>query len=165
MNGDPKHKDKNKKYFGGACPLGTSAGTGRRAPSSPRSILYNHRSEGKIPYGRHRKAYKKGTKVRVEQAEYMLVCAEHFRIVGKKLVQAVRKRQQQTAKTYIRNSDGSWWGRPGTGRDSRYLLTGMLRCSCCGGNIAMVEAAMDHPGNGPIEEWRPGEDSNLRPSA
>jgi DNA repair exonuclease SbcCD ATPase subunit len=82
--------------------------------------------------------------VRVKQSEHLVVDAPHLRIVDEKLVKAVRKRQQQTAKTYIRNSNGSLWGRPGMSRDSKFLLTGMAHCACCGANLVILGGSSGH---------------------
>ncbi len=32
---------------------------------------------------------------------------------------------------------GNWWGRPPTGRDSKYLLSGLARCECCGATLSV----------------------------
>ena len=39
------------------------------------------------------------------------------------------------------------WGRPGTGVESRYLLTGLGECGCCGHNITMLGGQSGVPGN------------------
>ena len=147
LNGDPRYADKSRKYFDGMTPASPRKGTGSWAPSSLRAILHNPRYEGKIPFGRHRKVYQQGKKKRIRQDEYELIDAPELRIVPADLVKAVRERQDAVAKTYIRDNNGNLWGRPGMGRESRYLLTGLGRCACCGSNIAAFGGKVGSPGN------------------
>jgi len=64
LNGDPKYRALNRKYFKGKTLPGPRTGTGSWAPSSIRAMLYNVRYAGQIPYGRLRRVYRGGTQKR-----------------------------------------------------------------------------------------------------
>ena len=140
LNGDPQHAAIAKRYFNGRRPPSPRNGTGSWAPSSIRAILHNVRYTGVIPYGKHRKKLDlaNGTKTRVKQAGFLLIPAPDLRIVDDKLWAAVQERHAAAKKTYLRDTRGKLWGNPGSGSESKYLLTGMGSCGCCGANITMV---------------------------
>ena len=139
LNGDPKYKNQNTKYFGGRRPNapahGTKKGVNSWPPSSIRKMLYNDRYVGTVPFGQFRKAYRNGTKVRIKQDEFDKAFRKDLVIVPKALWDRVQKRLAAVRKTYIRDNNGEWWGRPPTGRSSKYLLTGLTRCEVCGASM------------------------------
>lgn len=128
LNGDPRYADQSKSYFDGLRPPSPRKGTGSWAPSSVRAMLINERYTGVIAFGLHRKAYKHGTKVRVRVAatEVQRVVREDLRIIDEALWDEVRDRMAEARKTYIRDTNGNLWGRPGTGMESD-RLTGEAR--------------------------------------
>ncbi len=138
LNGDPRHRRESLKYFASQTPPSPWKGTGSWAPSSVRAILHRERYTGKVPFGKHRNLYRQGTKARAKQTEYLLVDVPRLRIVPEDLWRAVRDRSTAVAKTYIRDTNGTLWGRPGMGRESKYLLTGLGRCAICGGNLTVL---------------------------
>jgi site-specific DNA recombinase len=138
LNGDPRGAVGAKKHFDGATPPSPWKGTGSWAPSSVRAILHNPRYTGVIPYGKHKKAYRKGTKIRIKQSEHLTIPAPHLRIIPDALREEVKARHSAAAKTYVRNTNGTLWGRPGMGAESKYLLTGLARCGCCTANIVVL---------------------------
>ena len=148
LNGDQRCAERLKRYFNGERPPSPRTGTGSWAPSSVNSILHNVRYTGVIPYGKHRKKLDlaEGTKKRVKQAEYLKIDAPNLRIVDATLSRAVEERQTQAKKTYLRDTGGRLWGRPGMGAESKYLLTGLARCGCCEGNIANLGGKVGSPG-------------------
>ena len=140
MNGAPRYAAESHKYFNGERPPTPSKGTGSWAPSSIRQMLYNERYAGVIVWGKARKTYRKGARMRVKADEKNILRAERpdLRIIDPELWQAVQERLAAVRKTYLRDTGGQLWGRPGTGVESRYLLSGLGECGCCGHNITMI---------------------------
>src|SRR6185295_18979172 len=62
----------------------------------------------------------------------------NLRIVSDSLWREVQARLACVKKTYIRDTKGNLYGRPGMGVESRYLLTGFGRCGTCGANMVAV---------------------------
>ena len=58
-----------------------------------------------------------------------------LRIVDDTLWSQAHARLGETRKLYARMTDGKLIGRPGSTRESRYLLTGFLTCALCGGSV------------------------------
>lgn len=48
---------------------------------------------------------------------------------------AARERLDEARQTYLRGRKGQLWGRPTGGVESKYLLTGLMRCDVCGGPV------------------------------
>jgi site-specific DNA recombinase len=148
LNRDPAYAAQSKSYFAGGCPTPQRNGTGSWAPSSIRKMLYNERYAGVISWGRKKKAIRKGTKVRLRQREedVLRVPRQDLRIIDEKLWGAVQTRLAAVRRTYVRDTDGRLWGRPGAGIESRYLLSGMGTCGCCGHNISASGGRSGSPG-------------------
>ncbi|MFQ5937153.1 MAG: recombinase family protein, partial [Acidiferrobacterales bacterium] len=142
LNGDPDYRDQNRQYFDSQTPPAPWKGTGSWAPSSIRAMLHNVRYTGQIPFGRHRKAYRQGTKKRLKQDEHLLIDAPHLRIIEAELWEAVQQRDKRVNATYLRHTKGQAWGRPKGTRASKYLLPGLMRCAYCGSN--MVVTSLTH---------------------
>jgi site-specific DNA recombinase len=148
MNGSPEYAAKSQKYFDGLRPTPPRKGTRSWAPSSVRAMLYNERYIGRIPFGEFRNAWRKGTQTRIRQPKSEIIKAERpdLRIVPQELWIQVQDRLTTVAKTYLRDTGGQLWGRPGRGHDSKYLLTGNARCACCGANMTMIGGRIGIPG-------------------
>jgi len=146
LNGELKYADHSARYFGGQTPPSPWKGTGSWAPSSVHGVLHRERYTGKVPFGKHRNVYRAGEKQRERQDEYLLADAPHLRIVPAKLWDEVQARLKAVAATYVRNNKGNLWGRPETGRASRYLLSGLMRCQCCGGGMVVTGVPIGSPG-------------------
>ena len=121
LNGDPKCADLLRRYFKGKAPTAPRNGTGSWAPSSIRAMLYNVRYTGKIPFGRLRRVYRGGTQKREVAGNPILAPRPDLRIVGPLLWNAVQGRLAAVKKAYVREQGGTLWGRPETGRASRFL--------------------------------------------
>lgn len=78
--------------------------------------------------------------VRIKQEQFALIDAPHLRIVPHELWKAVEKRLQAQRRLYLRDTNGNLWGRPESGRHSRYLLSGLARCGICVANIVALSA-------------------------
>lgn len=149
LNGDPKYHALNMKYFHGqtpAAPQHGEQGTGSWAPSTIRCMLYRTRYAGTIPYGQYRNVRNGGrTGKCVKQEKFIAVERPDLRIIDSTLWKKVQTRLKAVRETYIRDNNGDWWGRPETGRESKYLLSGLARCGCekkdghvCGASIALT---------------------------
>lgn len=120
-------KDLNRR--GIASPRAGKRGTGSWSPGSMYEMLRRDRYRGVLIWGREGTAYKGGTQVRVHHGQEDWVVAEkpELRIVSEELWTAVQERIAQNVKVI---------GRAGPkGPKPRYLLTGIARCSACGGPI------------------------------
>ena len=129
LNGNAEFADKLIRYFGGraySSPRQGKRGSGSWAPSSIRSMLYNPRYIGKVPYGK----YSNGKR----QEQYLLTDRPDLRIIDQALWDRAQTRLREVASNYIRDG-GHWWGRPST---EKYLLSGLCRCAECQKNITIV---------------------------
>jgi len=86
-----------------------------------------------LAYGKHKKTYKRGTKVRVKRdpSELTLADAPEFRIVPEELWTAV---QEQIASS----AHKPWVAAPGP--KSKHLLAGLAFCGVCGGRMKVHKA-------------------------
>jgi site-specific DNA recombinase len=109
-------------------PRAGKRGTGSWAPTVVRTMLHNERYRGVIIYGRKKKTYKKGTKVRVlrDPSEIIRVDAPHLRIIPDELWESVQA-------TFRKNERKPWRGK--NGRRPKYMLSQLARCALCGGPI------------------------------
>jgi Recombinase zinc beta ribbon domain len=91
-----------------------------------------------------------GTKRKVDRpaSEWITVEVPECRIVDDALGTAARARLTQTRRAYLRGTGGRLGGRPDTGLESRYLLTGLSACGVCGDSLG-VKAR--RPGTGRLE--------------
>ena len=112
------------------------------APSAVREILYRPLYRGEIVWNEYQKIERGGTKHRRRRKPEQLirVDAPELRIVSEELWQHVQKRLKANQETYIKNAgqkNKKNLLRGSTLRDieSPYLLSGMARCSHCGGPI------------------------------
>lgn len=154
LNGDATTSQKRRvhryaalseKYFDGITPPSPEGGTGTWAPSTIRAMLYRMRYAGKIQYGEYRNVRSGGrTGKCVKQKEFLIVEREDLRIVPAALWDRVQARLKNVRDNYVRENNGTLWGRPETGRESKYLLSGLARCGCkngehtCGANIVIT---------------------------
>jgi site-specific DNA recombinase len=104
--------------------------------SSVRHILLNTRYIGKTIWNTRRKVRVPGTGKRVfrprPQNEWVIGEAAQLRIVSDELANAVRRRLQAVKSMFGRDGHGLTIG------PKRYLFSGLLKCSVCGGSIALV---------------------------
>ena len=146
LNGDPRYAALSRKYFEGQTPPAPWKGTGSWAPSSIRELLYRHRYTGLVPFGEYRKKWKGRTQHRVRQDKFLQIKRKELRIIDQVLWERVQRRLQAVRQAYARATNGNLWGRPDAGRDSKYLLTGFLRCACCGSSMVATTSQSGPPG-------------------
>jgi site-specific DNA recombinase len=107
------------------------------SPASVRSLLYRRAYLGEVIYGmtRRRNRWGQAEYQRRPSSEWQTTIAPKRRIVSDKLWAAAHRRLDSAARTYLRGTGGQLWGRPATGIESRYLLSGLTRCGVCGGSM------------------------------
>src|SRR5262249_5578579 len=107
------------------------------ATSGIREIAMRDLYRGRLVYGRTRWEDREGTKRKVDTppSEWITVEAPELRIVDETLWTQAQARLTETRKLYARLTDGKLIGRPGSTLESRYLLTGFLKCALCDGSV------------------------------
>ncbi|HEV8458223.1 MAG TPA: recombinase family protein [Methylomirabilota bacterium] len=107
------------------------------APSSVREVLYRELYRGVIVWNRTRNRDEGGLKKQTprDPSEWVREPDETLRIVSDELWQAVHDRLASARQAYLRGTKGQVWGRPPSGVESKYLLTGMATCGACGATL------------------------------
>jgi DNA invertase Pin-like site-specific DNA recombinase len=155
LNGDPDYAALSRRYFDGARPTPPRKGTGSWAPSSVRAMLHNERYAGVLAYGEYRKVYRHGTRIRVRapEPEVQRTKRDDLQIIPAELWRTVEERLAAAKKTYVRDTRGKLWGRPGAAVESKYLLTGFGECACCGRNITKLGGRIGSPGKRSVRHY------------
>lgn len=128
-------KDLNARRI--APPTVGRRGTASWSPSVIWFIARNERYLGRLRWGRFRKGYRGGTKVREirPEAEWIRADAPHLRIIDAELQAAAEQRWRSVEDARARASSG----RAGAaGPRPRYLLSGLARCAECGGPMQAI---------------------------
>jgi hypothetical protein len=76
-----------------------------------------------------------------------------LRIIEERLWNEVQTRLDAVKKTYIRDTKGTLWGRPGLGVDSKYLLSGFGQCAYCSRNITKLGGRWGSPGKRSVKHY------------
>jgi len=107
--------------------------------SSVREVLYRPLYRGQIVWNRTRKRTAAGQAKQTDRGahEWITVPAPALRIVSDDLWTAVHDRLEVSRRLYLRSNSGKLWGRPTSGLESKYLLTGLTRCAGCGGTLTV----------------------------
>jgi site-specific DNA recombinase len=113
-------------------------GRGPWAASTIRAMIFNPLYRGELVWGRTRWADQGGTKRKLDVADtstWVTVPAPTLRIIDEGLWKATHERLAQGRAVYMARTNGQTWGRPLNPTESKYLLTGLLRCGHCGGGV------------------------------
>jgi DNA invertase Pin-like site-specific DNA recombinase len=105
------------------------------APSTVREILYRPLYRGELVWNRTRKRDQWGRahqRARPE-AEWLRTAAPELRIVSDEAWDAAHARLAEARGLYLKATNGTPWGRPPRGTESKYLLVGLARCACGAG--------------------------------
>ena len=107
------------------------------APSSVREMLHRDLYRGELVWNKTRKRDQWGRTRRSARPveEWIRVPVPELRIVPDALWQAAHARLDAARAAYLRGTGGRLWGRPDQGVESKYLLTGLVRCYVYGGSI------------------------------
>jgi site-specific DNA recombinase len=110
------------------------------SPSTVRAILTRPLYRGEVIWSRSQKRNTWGVRQRRRRAAAEWVRRENpaLRIIDENLWQAVAARSAETRRAYVRTTGGRLHGRPPSGVESRYLLTGLATCGLCGGSLVVM---------------------------
>jgi DNA invertase Pin-like site-specific DNA recombinase len=113
------------------------------SPSSIRAVLTRLLYRGEVVWNRSQKRNAWGVRQprRRAVAEWVRREAPDLRLIPEPLWQTVARRRTATRRAYVRTTDGRLHGRPPSGVESKYLLTGMTTCSLCGGSLVVQSRA------------------------
>jgi site-specific DNA recombinase len=113
------------------------------APSSVREILHRELYRGVAIWGRTQKVVRRGTKHQrdVSAGQALRVDVPALRIVDETLWRRAHERLDAGRALYLAVNKGKGFGRPPSGRESPYLLTGLGTCAICGGSMCVLTRA------------------------
>lgn len=146
LNGDPKFADINKRFFEGDRPSSPGhlinpikySNPHSWCPSCIREMLYRDRYRGMVKWGR-KQNFERGGRVHLRRSasadKIITVEIPELRIISDELWQKIHRWMKAVRKNYVRNDKSHWWGRPESGKHSKYLLSGLIRCKSCGGSM------------------------------
>ena len=119
------------------CPRPRGTGPAGWAPSSVWAVLRRPLYRGEIVWGRTKKRDRWGQRNRSprDEGQWVHVDVPHLRIVSERLWQAAQARRGEARTSYLSVTQGEPFGRPPNHRESKYLLTGFVRCAVCGGSL------------------------------
>ena len=75
------------------------------------------------------------------EGEWSCATRPTLRIVSDDAWAAAHSRLQAAQRTYPAGTAGELWGRPATGLEAKYLLSGLSRCAVCGGSLLVKTRA------------------------
>ena len=104
-----------------------------------REVLHRELYRGRVVYGKTRWQDKGGTKVKVAvpEGDWVTIEQPELQIVPDSLWEAAHARMKATHAVYLRRNGGRLNGKPESGLESKYLLSGFLKCGLCGGTMAV----------------------------
>jgi site-specific DNA recombinase len=113
---------------------------GRRiswSPSSVRSLLFRRLYLGEGIYNKTKKRNPWGIQQQRKRPErdWIKIPMPHLQIISETEWKAAHDRLNATRAIYLRGTKGELWGRPTSTLDSKYLLTGLVKCGLCGGSL------------------------------
>lgn len=119
---------------------------GRRiswSPSSVRSLLFRRLYLGEVIYNKTKKRNPWGIQQQRKrpEREWITIQMPELRIVSDAEWRAAHDRLDKTRTVYLRGTKGELWGRPASTLDSKYLLTGLVKCGLCGGSLYVKSSA------------------------
>jgi site-specific DNA recombinase len=139
MNGDPAFAPQRTEFFGGKTvpsPFKTATGWN---PVTVRNTLLRESYHGEHVWGKTQKFDKGGKAGLVVRRDPIIRdAAEHLRIIDEPLWEAVQKRLRMVGETFLRDGRGKFWGRPDIRNEGKYLLSGLAKCSECGGGLSIT---------------------------
>jgi len=116
-----------------------------------REVLHRALYRGQVVYGQTRWQDKGGARVKVDvpEAKWLRLDAPELRIFSEELWDAAHARMTATHAVYLRRNGGQLYGKPESGLESRYLMSGFLRCGVCKGAM-QINKRMEKHGRPPL---------------
>ena len=107
------------------------------SPSSVRSLLFRRLYLGEVIWNKTKKRNPWGIQQQRKRPEkdWIQIPMTQLRIISESEWKAAHDRLNATRAIYLRGTKGELWGRPASTLDSKYLLTGMVKCGQCGGSV------------------------------
>jgi site-specific DNA recombinase len=107
------------------------------SPSSVRSVLFRPLYRGIVTWNRTKKRNTWGIQQQRKRPEkdWLKISMPELQIVSEAEWKAAHDRLNATRAVYLRGTKGELWGRRASTLDSKYLLTGLLKCGLCGGSV------------------------------
>jgi DNA invertase Pin-like site-specific DNA recombinase len=107
------------------------------APSSVREVLFRDLYRGVITWNKTKKRNGWGQKAPTARpaGEWVTIPAPSLRIVPEDVWNASHQRLTAARGLYMKANQGQPFGRPALGDPSKYLLTNLALCGCCGGTM------------------------------
>ncbi len=122
------------------CPRPQQARPSGWAPSSVREVLYRELYRGVIVWNKTKKrdAWGQHRATDRPETEWMRMEASHLRLVSDEAWEAAHRRLAESRALYLRSTNGTVWGHPARGTESKYLLVGLATCGVCGAGLSHV---------------------------
>ncbi len=116
------------------------------APSSVRTVLFRDLYRGVITWNQTRKRNQWGQKqqTRRPEDEWVRIPAPHLMIVTDEVWEAAHARLDAARAVYLKGTGGQRFGRPPVGSSSKYLLTNLAQCGCCGSSLKVRTRSHRH---------------------
>jgi hypothetical protein len=103
--------------------------------SGIKAILGRELYRGKLVYGRTRNRWTPDGRKKERAEELVTVERPDLRIIEEPLWRAAHQRMAAANKQYLRATGGQLYGKPAAGVEGKHILSGLLRCAVCGGNM------------------------------
>jgi site-specific DNA recombinase len=117
---------------------GTSDGRRKTwGPSSVRTVLFRRTYLGELIWNKTKKRNPSGVQQPRKRPEkdWLTIPMPQLRIISDAEWKSAHDRLTATRAIYLRGTNGNLWGRPASTLDSKYLLTGLVKCGLCGGSL------------------------------
>ena len=107
------------------------------SPSSVRSVLFRRLYLGEVIWNKTKKRNPWGIQQQRKRPEkdWIKIPMPQLQILTEGEWKAAHDRLTATRAVYLRGTKGELWGRPASTLDSKYLLTGLVKCGLCGGSV------------------------------
>jgi DNA invertase Pin-like site-specific DNA recombinase len=105
------------------------------SPSSVREALYRDVYRGVVTWNKTKKRNRWGQQHQVMRpsVDWLTIPAPALQIISEEQWTAAHTRLAAVRGVYLKATNGRAFGRPALGDPSRYLLTNLITCGCCGG--------------------------------
>jgi site-specific DNA recombinase len=103
--------------------------------SGIKAILERKLYRGKVVYGRKRNVWTPDGRTKVDGDKLITVHRKDLEIIPESLWTAAHERTAGARRQYLRATNGRLFGKPFAGVEGKHLLSGLLECGVCGGNM------------------------------
>jgi site-specific DNA recombinase len=126
---------------------GTSNGRRKTwGPSSVRTVIFRRTYLGELVWNKTKKRNPSGVqqpRKRPEQ-DWLTIPMPQLQIISEAEWKGAHDRLNATRAVYLRGTGGELWGRPASTLESKYLLTGLVKCAVCGGSLYVKSHVRKH---------------------